>query len=93
MPRRPISFFALGLMLTFAAAASAADQEEPIVIYPAGSEPQPAPSPVRWDGSLAYLGAVCVDSATKTVTATGWVNQTDGAIELFACGPKGKVHE
>ena len=93
MPRRPISFFALGLMLTFAAAASATEQEEPIVIYPAGSEPQPAPSPVRWDGSLAYLGAVCVDSATKTVTATGWVNQTDGAIELFACGPKGKVHE
>jgi hypothetical protein len=36
---------------------------------------------------------VRLDSATKTVTATGWVNQTAGAIEVLACGPKGKVHE
>ncbi len=65
----------------------------PPVIYPAGSEPQPEPSPVLWDGPVARLGSVRVDSATKTVTATGWVNQTEGVIEVLACGPKGKIHE
>lgn len=68
------------------------DAPKPI-IYPAGSEPQPDPSPVRWDGATAILGDVRLDSATKTVTATGWVNQIDGAIEVFACGLQGKVHE
>ena len=29
----------------------------------------------------------------RQVIATGWVNQTDGAVEVLACGPKGKVHE
>jgi len=36
---------------------------------------------------------VQVDSVTKTVTATGWVNQISGPIEVLACGIKGKVHE
>ena len=63
------------------------------VVYPAGSEPQPEPSPVRWEGSVAVLGAVRLDSATKTVTATGWVNQIEGPIEVLACGIEGKVHE
>ena len=62
-------------------------------VYPVGSEPQPEPSPVRWEGQTAILGAVRLDSATKTVTATGWVNQTAGAIEVLACGLAGKVHE
>ena len=62
-------------------------------IYPVGSEPQPEPSPVRWEGPIAHLGAVQVDSLAKTVTATGWVNQTEGPIEVLACGLKGKVHE
>ncbi|NCD23316.1 MAG: hypothetical protein EOL90_10310 [Spartobacteria bacterium] len=62
-------------------------------IYPVGSEPQPEPSPVRWEGQTAILGAVRLDSATKTVTATGWVNQTAGTIEVLACGLAGKVHE
>jgi hypothetical protein len=65
----------------------------PPPVYPVGSEPQPEPSPVRWEGQTALLGAVRLDSATKTVTATGWVNQTAGAIEVLACGLAGKVHE
>jgi hypothetical protein len=93
MHRRPLGVLALGLILVLSLFAVAQDSQQPIVIYPAGSEPQPDPSPVRWDGSIAHLGSVRVDSATKTVTATGWVNQTDGVIELLACGPKGKVHE
>ena len=62
-------------------------------VYPVGSEPQPEPSPVRWEGQTAHLGDVRLDSATKTVTATGWVNQTSGPIEVLACGLAGKVHE
>ena len=101
MHRRPQGILALGLILAFAAAACAqapaAEAPSPSapkpIVYPAGSEPEPEPSPVRWEGSTAILGDVRLDSATKTVTATGWVNQVDGAIEVFACGVQGKVHE
>ncbi len=98
MQPSPIRFLALGLTLALAAAGipaalGAPPADTPPVIYPVGSEPQPEPSPVQWEGSIATLGSVRVDSATRTVTATGWVNQTDGPIEVLACGPKGKVHE
>ena len=98
MHRFPLGFLALGLILALAPLAHAQDavpaaDSAPPVIYPAGSEPQPAPSPVRWEGTTALLGSVRVDSLTKTVSATGWVNQTDGPIEVLACGIKGKVHE
>ena len=107
MHRRPLGILALGLILALAATAqdsaptAASSSPTPLaplpssppVIYPVGSEPQPDPSPVRWDGPTAILGDVRLDSLTKTVTATGWVNQTAGAIEVLACGPKGKVHE
>ncbi|MGD9780897.1 MAG: YdjY domain-containing protein [Kiritimatiellia bacterium] len=97
MQRRPIGFLALGLALALAAAARAFAQDagpaDAPVVYPVGSEPQPEPSPVRWEGPVAILGAVRLDSATKTVTATGWVNQIEGPIEVLACGPEGKVHE
>ena len=69
-----------------------ADEGTP-VIYPVGHEPQPEPSPVRWEGQTATLGSVKLNAATKTVSATGWVNQTSGAIEVLACGVQGKVHE
>ena len=95
MHRRPIRLLALGLILAFAAAASAQETttNDVPVVYPVGHEPQPEPSPVRWEGQTATLGDVRLDSATKTVTATGWVNQTSGAIEVLACGLAGKVHE
>lgn len=98
MQRRPLGFLALGLILASSLAARAqtapAGTDSPApVIYPVGSEPQPEPSPVRWEGTTAILGSVQVDSQTKTVTATGWVNQIEGPIEVLACGIKGKVHE
>ena len=98
MQRRPLGFLALGLILASSLAARAqtapAGTDSPApVIYPVGSEPQPEPSPVRWEGTTAILGSVQVDSLTKTVTATGWVNQIEGPIEVLACGIKGKVHE
>jgi hypothetical protein len=39
------------------------------------------------------IGTVVVDADQRTVIATGRVNQVDGAIELFACGERGKTHE
>ncbi len=93
MQRRPLGLFALGLILIALFATPATAQEAAPAVAPVGSEPQPSPSPVLWDGNVATLGSVRVDAAAKTVTATGWVNQTEGLIEVLACGPKGKVHE
>ena len=102
MHRRLVRLFALGLILALPALAqeSAPALDQPGLpsadvpkIYPVGSEPQPDPSPVRWEGETAILGSVRLDSATKTVSATGWVNQVAGTIEVLACGPAGKVHE
>lgn len=89
MSRRHPGILAFGLILALAAPAFAQGP----VIHPVGSEPQPAPSPVRWEDTTAILGSVQLDSATKTVSATGWVNQIEGAIEVLACGLEGKVHE
>ena len=98
MQRRPLGFLALGLIyaLSLSANAQSAPAETKSnapIIYPVGSEPQPEPSPIRWEGTTAILGSVQVDSLTKIVTATGWVNQIEGPIEVLACGIKGKVHE
>ena len=76
-----------------AADATSTAEPAPPVIYPAGSEPLPDPSPVLWEGDVATLGSVRLNAATRTVTATGWVNQLDGLIEVLAAGPKGKLHE
>lgn len=66
---------------------------EEYVIYKAGHEPVAKPSPIVWEGNVATLGSVRLDTATRSVTATGWVNQASGIVELLACGPRGKVHE
>ena len=108
MQRRLVRLLALGLILALPALAQVptTDLGSPTSdlgsrtsppstppIYPVGSEPQPEPSPVQWEGTVATLGSVKLDSATKTVSATGWVNQTSGPIEVLACGLAGKVHE
>ncbi|MBN1670344.1 MAG: hypothetical protein JXR37_04895 [Kiritimatiellae bacterium] len=46
-----------------------------------------------WKGGVATLGSVQVDAQQRCVTAKGWINQTQGLVELLACGPNGKVHE
>lgn len=47
-----------------------------------------------WDSSrLLRVGTVQVDAESRLVVVTGYVNQVEGAIELLACGPGGKVHE
>lgn len=39
------------------------------------------------------LGNVLVDPQHREIRVPGWVNITEGAIELLACGPGGKTHE
>ena len=39
------------------------------------------------------LGSVRVNSETRSMLVTGWVNQVFGLVELLACGPGGKTHE
>lgn len=53
--------------------------------------PRRAPTlePARW----RTLGTVQLDAEARCVITTGYVNQVEGAIELLACGPGGKVHE
>lgn len=66
---------------------------EQIIIYPAGSEPEPEPSPMRREGAMVFFGNVQVDTIDRSVTTTGWVNQTEGLVEVLACGLQGKTHE
>lgn len=44
-------------------------------------------------GEFVRVGSVQVDAVARTVIATGFVNQTEGLVELLACGPGGKTHE
>jgi hypothetical protein len=53
----------------------------------------PARIPVPVAERQVTLGTVQVDPVLRCVIATGFVNQVEGAIELLACGPGGKVHE
>ena len=66
-------------------------------LRPGGGAATPAtqqPSLIVVDSNgVAAVGSVRVDSRARTVTATGWVNQVVGPIELLACGPGGKTHE
>jgi len=66
-----------------------------VLVYPAGEEPKPVPSPVVRDAEagVVHFGAVDLIEATKTVVCTGWVNQARGLVEVLACGEGGKTHE
>ena len=44
-------------------------------------------------GRIVPVGTVAVDTVDRAVLVTGHVNQVEGAIELFACGVRGKTHE
>ena len=61
--------------------------------FSAVDRPTPAaPQPV-WSNGLAVVGSVLVDPSNRTVIVQGYVNQTNGLVELLACGPNGKTHE
>jgi hypothetical protein len=65
----------------------------PAVLWLAGCVSLP-PAPYRPDpATLIRVGTVQVDASQRMVVATGMVNQVEGAIELFACGTRGKTHE
>ena len=50
------------------------------------SESLPPPNPKP-------LGSIWIDPARHELIVSGFVNQVQGAVELFACGPGGKTHE
>jgi hypothetical protein len=80
--------------LQFAAETSLAITVIALALAPFAVGQDSAPtSPPVWDGQVARLGGVTVDPQTRTLTASGWVNQVSGPIELLACGPGGKTHE
>ena len=39
------------------------------------------------------VGSAILNTVSRSVTVTGFVNMSEGMIELLACGPKGKRHE
>jgi len=47
----------------------------------------------RPDSNPIRMGSVLVDPSRREVIVTGFVNQVEGLVELWACGPGGKVHE
>lgn len=52
-----------------------------------------ASSTIEWKNRTARVGNVEVDANRREVRVPGWVNMTEGAIELLACGRGGKTHE
>ncbi len=64
-----------------------------VMALSAGCSTLPRPAPQPESGRLLQQGSVQVDPVLRCVLVTGYVNQVEGAIELMACGPGGKVHE
>lgn len=46
-----------------------------------------------FSNGVARIGNAEVDANRRELRVPGWVNMTEGAIELLACGPGGKTHE
>lgn len=92
---RPSSVF-LSLCLLLAAPAGASAQRYVGDLPPLPKldpDPVPVPTPPRREGGKVFFGNAVVDTAARTLSVTGWVNQAGGLIEVFACGPRGKTHE
>ena len=53
----------------------------------------PEPPKAVWSNGLAIVGTVLVDPSNHCVLVQGYINQTNGLVELLACGKEGKVHE
>ena len=73
----------------FAALALNADAQH----FSAVDRPMPAAPKAVWSNGLAIVGTVLVDPSNHCVIAQGYVNWTNGLVELFACGKEGKTHE
>jgi hypothetical protein len=57
------------------------------------AKPAQTPAIERITDSLYRIGRVMVDMKAKTVTCSGVVNMSSGAVEYLAVGPGGKLHE
>lgn len=61
--------------------------------FSASDRPMPPIPRAVWSNGLAVMGSVLVDPSNRCVLVQGYVNQTNGLVELLACGPNGKTHE
>ncbi len=61
--------------------------------FSAVDRPSPTHPKTVWSNGLAVVGTVLVDPSNRCVIAQGYVNWTNGLVELFACGKEGKTHE
>jgi hypothetical protein len=61
--------------------------------FSAAERPMPPWPRAVWSNGLAVVGSVLVDPSNRCVLVQGYVNQTNGPVELLACGPNGKTHE
>jgi len=87
-------FLLPALLLVPAAGASAQRYIEDLPPLPKiEPAPLPVPTPPRKEGDKVVFGNAVLDTATRSLVVTGWVNQAGGLIEVFACGPRGKTHE
>ncbi len=61
--------------------------------FSAVDRPMPAPPAAVWSNGIARIGSVLVDPSNRCVLVQGYINQTNGLVELLACGKEGKTHE
>jgi hypothetical protein len=54
---------------------------------------QNPPEVKKISNSEYQIGNALINTAKGSVTLKGWVNMSEGLIELLACGPRGKKHE
>jgi len=53
-----------------------------------------APPPIEKIGDNLYrIGKLTIDGDARELTMPGWVNMSEGLVELLACAPGGKTHE
>ena len=84
MRKQPIRFAYLLGMLASLLAVPALSQDE--------RQPE-KPVVQKLSDGVYQIGTVQLDKNTQEIRLPGRVNMQEGLIELFACGPKGKLHE
>jgi hypothetical protein len=45
------------------------------------------------DENVYQIGNILLDGNKRQISLNGWVNMSEGLVELLACAPGGKVHE
>ena len=57
------------------------------------SAEETSPEVLKLNDSQYKIGNAFLNMSKGTITLNGWVNMSEGVIELLACGKRGKTHE